>query len=145
MRKKPFVVCLMDGMGIEDAKSFEIYSANVMPTFDSLINRYLFTTLETSGKKIGLSEEASATRDIGYLNIGAGKIIKQSIEILNEKIEQNQFFSNPSLKILTDHVIENDSKLHLITLIGDKYGIDSPNHLRKMIEYLFEVIENVRI
>lgn len=135
MRKKPFVVCLMDGMGIEDAKSYEIYNSDVMPTLDALTNRYLFTTLETSGKKVGLSEEASSTKDIGYLNIGAGKTIKQSIEILNEKIEQNQFFSNPSLKILTDHVIANNSKLHLITLIGDKYGADSTSHLRKMIEY----------
>ena len=135
MRKKPFVVCLMDGMGIEDAKSFEIYSSDVMPTLDALTNRYLFTTLETSGKQVGLSEEASATKELGYLNIGAGKIVKQSIEILNEKIEQNQFFSNPSIKAVTDHVIANNSKLHLITLIGDKYGTDSPSHLRKMIEY----------
>lgn len=135
MRKKPFVVCLMDGMGIEDAKSFEIYNAEVMPTLDALTNRYLFTTLETSGKQVGLSEEASATKEIGYLNIGAGKTIKQSIEILNEKIEQNQFFSNPSIKAVTDHVIANNSKLHLITLIGDKYGTDSPAHLRKMVEY----------
>ena len=130
MRKKPFVVCLMDGMGIEDAKSFEIYNADVMPTLDALTNRYLFSTLETSGNKVGLSEEASATKELGYLNIGAGKIVKQSIEILNEKIEQNQFFSNPSLKVVTDHVIANNSKLHLITLIGDKYGTDSPSHLR---------------
>ena len=135
MRKKPFVVCLMDGMGIEDAKSFEIYNADVMPTLDALTNRYLFSTLETSGNKVGLSEEASATKELGYLNIGAGKIVKQSIEILNEKIEQNQFFSNPSLKVVTDHVIANNSKLHLITLIGDKYGTDSPSHLRKMVEY----------
>ena len=135
MRKKPFVVCLMDGMGIEDAKSFEIYSPKIMPTLDSLINRYLFSTLETSGKAVGLSEEASATKEIGYLNIGAGKVVKQSIEILNEKIEQNQFFDNPSIKVVTDHVIANKSKLHLITLIGDKYGNDSPAHLRKMVEY----------
>ena len=135
MRKKPFVVCLMDGMGIEDAKSFEIYNADVMPTLDALTNRYLFSTLETSGNKVGLSEEASATKELGYLNIGAGKIVKQSIEILNEKIEQNQFFSNPSLKVVTNHVIANNSKLHLITLMGDKYGTDSPSHLRKMVEY----------
>ena len=135
MRKKPFVVCLMDGMGIEDAKSFEIYSPTVMPTLDSLTNRYLFTTLETSGKKVGLSEEASATKELGYLNIGAGKVIKQAIEILNEKIEKNEFFSNPALKTVTDHVISNNSSLHLITLIGDKYGEDATSHLRKMIEY----------
>ena len=135
MRKKPFVVFLMDGMGIEDAKSYEIYSADVMPNLDSLINRYLFTTLDTSGKKIGLSDEAAATKDLGYLNFGAGKPIKQAIEILNEKIEKNEFFSNPSLKTVTDHVIANNSRLHLITLMGDKYGDDATSHLRKMIEY----------
>ena len=135
MRKKPFVVCLMDGMGIEDAKSYAIYDSTVMPTLDSLINRYPFTTLESSGKNVGLTNEAPVTKELGYLNIGAGKVIKQSIEILNEKIEQNQFFNNPSLKTVTDHVIANNSKLHIMTLIGDKYGEDSTSHLRKIVEY----------
>ncbi len=135
MRKKPFVVCLMDGMGIEDAKSYAIYDSTVMPTLDALTNRYLFTSLESSGKNVGLSSAASATKEIGYLNIGAGSVVKQSIEIVNEKIEQNSLFNSPSLKVVTDHVIANDSKLHLITLIGDKYSEDSPLHLRKMVEY----------
>lgn len=135
MRKKPFVVCLMDGMGIEDAKSYAIYDSSVMPTLDALTNRYLFTTLASSGKSVGLSEEASATKEQGYLNIGAGGIVKQSIEIVNEKLEQNNFFNSEALKIVTEHVKTNDSRLHLITLIGDKYGEDSTSHLRKMIEY----------
>ncbi len=135
MRKKPFVLCLMDGMGIEDAKSYTIYDSQVMPTLDELTNRYLFTSLESSGKKVGLSSEASATKEIGYLNIGAGSVVKQSIEIVNDKIEQNQLFNSASLKVVTDHVISNNSKLHLISLIGDKYSDDSLIHLRKMIEY----------
>lgn len=135
MRKKPFVVCLMDGMGIEDAKSYEIYNANVMPTLDTLTNRYLFSTLESSGKGVGLSSEASATKEQGYLNIGAGCTVKQSIEIINSKIEQNNLFNNPSLKVITDHVMANNSKLHIITLIGDRYGEDSTQHIRKMVEY----------
>ena len=135
MRKKPFVVCLMDGMGIEDAKSYAIYDSQIMPTLDALTNRYLFTTLQSNGKSVGLSEDASVTKELGYLNIGAGKTVKQSVEILNEKIEQNQFFNNASLKIVTDHVINNNSKFHIITLIGDKYGEDSTSHLRKMIEF----------
>lgn len=135
MRKKPFVVCLMNGMGIEESKSYSIYSSEVMPTLDALTNRYLFTGLESSGNSVGLSKEASATREIGYLNIGAGNIVKQSIEIVNEKIEKNALFTCEALKTITDHVIANDSKLHLITLIGDKYSEDSPAHLRKMIEH----------
>lgn len=139
MRKKPFVVCLMDGMGIEDAKSYAIYDSTIMPTLDALTSRYLFTSLATSGNGVGLSEEASATKEQGYLNIGAGSIVKQSIEILNEKLEQNSFFNSEALKLVTDHVINNNSKLHLITLIGDKYSEDSPSHLRKMVEYCTKI------
>ena len=139
MRKKPFVVCLMDGMGIEDAKSYAVYDSSVMPTLDALTNRYPFTTLATSGKGVGLSDDASATKEQGYLNIGAGSVIKQSVEIVNERIEKNTFFNSEALKTLTDHVISNNSKLHLITLIGDKYGNDSPSHLRKMVEYCLKL------
>lgn len=139
MRRKPFVVCLMDGMGIEDAKSYNLYNSDVMPTLDTLTNRYLFSTLFSSGKGVGLSENASVTRDLGYLNIGAGSIIKQSIEIVNSKIENNMFFNNESLKVVTDHVINNKSRIHLITLVGDKYGEDSMSHLRKMVEYCMSI------
>lgn len=139
MGRKPFVVCLMDGMGIEDSKSYNIYNSDVMPTLDSLTNRYLFSTLFSSGRGVGLSENASVTRDLGYLNIGAGSIVKQSIEITNSKIEDNMFFNSESLKVVTDHVINNKSRLHLITLVGDRYGEDSMSHLRKMVEYCMSI------
>ena len=139
MGRKPFVVFLMDGMGIEDAKSYNLYSSDVMPTLDTLSNRYLFSTLNSSGKGVGLSEGASVTRDLGYLNIGAGSIVKQSIEIVNSKIDNNVFFNNESLKTVTDHVINNNSRMHLITLVGDRYGEDSMSHLRKMVEYCMSI------
>lgn len=135
MSRKPFVVCLMDGMGIEDAKSYNIYNSDVMPTLDAFTSRYLFTTLSSSGRSVGLGEEASATRELGYLNIGAGTIVKQSVEIINNKISNNMFFNNQNLKILFDHVNNNGSSIHLITLIGNRYGEDSVAHLRKTVEY----------
>ena len=135
MRRKPFVLFLMDGMGIEDSKSYNLYNSDVMPTLDTLTSRYLFSTLNSSGKGVGLSDDASATRELGYLNIGAGSIVKQSIEIVNSKIDNNLFFNSESLKVVTDHVLTNKSRLHLITLVGDRYGEDSMLHLRKMVEY----------
>lgn len=144
MAKKPFVVFLMDGMGIEDAKSYNIYSSEVMPTMDSLTTRYLFSSINSSGNGVGLSENASATRELGYLNVGAGSIVKQSIEVVNSKIDGNMFFNSESLKVVTDHVINNNSRLHLITLMGDRYGEDSMYHLRKMVEYCLSIgIKNI--
>lgn len=139
MSRKPFVVCLMDGMGIEDAKSYNIYSSDVMPTLDAFTNHYLFTTINSSGRGIGLSEDASATRDIGLLNIGACSIVKQSIEIINSKINDNLFFSNSNFNKIVNHVNNNGSSFHLISVVGDKYGEDSFNHIRKTIEYLNSV------
>lgn len=136
MSKKPFVVCLLNGMGIEDSKSYTIYSSEVMPTLDQFTSRYLFSTLASSGRGVGLSMEASASRELGLLNIGAGSIVKQSIEIVNSKLDSNSFFDSPALASVVEHVKTNNSKMHLITLVGDMYGEDSLIHLRRMVEYL---------
>ena len=96
MAQKPVVLCMLDGMGIEDSKSYNIYSSDVMPNLDQFTSRYLFSSLLSSGKSVGLSEQASATKNIGYLNIGACSTVKQSIEIVNSKLEENMFFNNES-------------------------------------------------
>ena len=139
MGRKPFVLFLMDGMGIEDAKSYNLYSSDIMPTLDALTSRYLFSTLNSSGRGVGLSENASATPELGYLNVGACDIVKQSIEIVNSKISENMFFNNASLKVVTDHVLANKSRLHLITLVGDRYGDEAMSNLRKMVEYCMSI------
>ena len=139
MSKKPFVVCLLNGMGIEESKSYNIYSSEVMPTLDALTTRYLFSTISSSGKGVGLASEASVTKEQGLLNVGACATVKQSIEILNSKIEEKAFFNSPALATVTEHVKANNSNMHLITLVGDKYGEDSLVHLRKMVEYLNEI------
>lgn len=146
MAKKPFVLCLMDGMGIEDAKSYNLYDSTVMPNLDAFTNRYFFSTLSSSGVGVGLSENACCDKNIGYLNIGAGCIVKQSIEIVNAKLNENKLFDNEALGSVTSHVLNNQCKLHLITLIGDKYGNDSLVHLRKMIDYCLSIgIKNICI
>ena len=139
MGRKPFVLFLMDGMGIEDAKSYNLYNSDIMPTLDALTSRYLFSTLNSSGRGVGLSENASATPELGYLNVGACDIVKQSIEIVNSKISENMFFNNASLKVVTDHVLANKSRLHLITLVGDRYGDEAMSNLRKMVEYCMSI------
>jgi len=144
MNRKPFVLCLINGMGIEDAKSYNIYNNDVMPTLDAFTNRYLFNTLNSCGHGVGLSEAASATRDIGYLNIGALSTVKQSIEIINSKMEDKSFFANEKIKNAIDFAVNGDSRIHFISLIGNKYGDDSVAHLRKMVEHCNSVgIKNI--
>ena len=66
MNEKKTVLFLMNGFGSEVPKSFEIYSKELMPTFEKLIGAYPFKLLYASGEFIGNnSGESSNFRD-GY-------------------------------------------------------------------------------
>lgn len=131
--RKPFVVCILDGFGLEEEKSFPIYSKELMPTLDTLSNRYLFSSIGVSGKSVGMSESSAANNEIGYLNFGSGCIVKQSTIITNSHIQDGSFITNNNILGLINHVINNNSKMHIITFIGDKYGEEAITHLKELL------------
>lgn len=68
------------------------------------------------------------------MNIGAGRIVYQSLEMINHAIETKEFFSNENILKVINHVKENNSKLHLMGLISDG-GIHSHiSHLMALID-----------
>ena len=74
------------------------------------------------------------TSEVGHMNIGAGRIVYQSLEMINKAIEDKSFFSNENILKVMNHVKENNSKLHLMGLISDG-GIHShTSHLLALVD-----------
>ena len=68
------------------------------------------------------------------MNIGAGRVVYQSIEMINNAIETGEFFKNENILKVINHVKENNSKLHIMGLISDG-GIHShTKHLLAIID-----------
>ena len=131
---KPVVLMILDGVGVrEQSHGNAVKQANT-PNLDKLFSKYNSSLLEASGKDVGLPVGIMGNSEVGHMNIGAGRIVYQSLQLINEKIEDKTFFQNESFLKVFNHVKQNNSRLHLMGLLSDG-GIHST------IEHLFALIE----
>ena len=131
---KPILLCILDGVGIRNEEKGNAFLKANKPNFDYLWNNYPHSLLEASGELVGLPEGQMGNSEVGHMNIGAGRIVYQPLQLINEKIKNKEFFENERFKEIFKHVKENRSNLHLFGLLSDG-GIHSHiNHLLALID-----------
>ena len=95
--KKPLVLCILDGCGIREEKDGNAFKCANKPTFDYLWNNFPHSLLEASGQKVGLPVGQMGNSEVGHMNIGAGRIVYQPLELINKAIEDKTFFENEKI------------------------------------------------
>ncbi len=131
---KPFVLCIMDGVGEREEIHGNAVKQAHTPTLDMLKERYGFSTLEASGVKVGLPKGQMGNSEVGHMNIGAGRIIYQPLELINHAIENGTFFQNEEILKVMNHVKEHHSKLHIMGLISDGGVHSTVYHLLALLD-----------
>lgn len=134
MRKKPTVLMILDGFGLnERTEANAVYKANT-PNLDSLKENYPFVKGYASGLAVGLPDGQMGNSEVGHLNMGAGRIVYQELTRITKEIEDGTFFQNEALKAGMENVKKNGSALHLYGLLSDG-GVHSHNtHLYGLLE-----------
>lgn len=131
---KPIVLCILDGVGIRNEEHGNAFAKATKPNFDFLWNKYPHSLLEASGELVGLPHGQMGNSEVGHMNIGAGRIVYQPLQLINEKIKNGDFFNNEEFKNVMEYVKEKDSKLHIFGLLSDG-GIHSHiNHLFAILD-----------
>ena len=131
---KKVILCILDGVGIREVKKGNAFLNTSKKTFDFLWNNYPHSLLEASGEYVGLPNKQMGNSEVGHTNIGAGRIVYQSLELINKEIREKQFYKNKELLNIIDHVKRNNSCLHIFGLLSDG-GIHSHiNHLYALLE-----------
>lgn len=125
MPKKPTnILIILDGWGVAPKNKGNAIELAKKPFFDSLVRKYPYTTLNTTGLAVGLSENERSGSEAGHINIGAGRIIEQDSQIIREDIESGKFFKNPRILRTINHAIVEKTNLHFVGLLSE---IDSPH------------------
>ena len=132
--KKPFLLCILDGCGIAPKGEYNAFDNASKPTFNKIMEEFPHTILEASGQPVGLPKGQMGTSEVGHMNIGAGRICYQSLEMINKSIESGEFYKNENILKVINHTKENNSKLHVMGLISDG-GIHShTSHLLAIVD-----------
>ncbi len=90
-----------------------------MPTWTALWSRAPRTLLEASGVAVGLPAGQMGNSEVGHLNLGAGRVVKQDLVRIGEAIADRSFFSRPAFVDACAHVKRTGGTLHLLGLVGD--------------------------
>ena len=127
-KMKKIILLILDGFGIyPEYKGNAIKLANT-PILDRLMSEYPCAELKASGEDVGLPNGQMGNSEVGHITIGSGRVVKQALSIINDKIKDKDFFDNETLLDVIDHVNENNSTLHLIGLLSNGGVHSSINH-----------------
>ena len=134
MSKKPTVLMILDGYGLNDNKIGNAVAEADTPVMDALMKEYPFVKGNASGHFVGLPDGQMGNSEVGHLNMGAGRIVYQDLTKITKAIKDGDFFENPELVKACENVKAHDSALHLFGLVSDG-GVHSHNsHLYGLLE-----------
>ncbi|MBE6138142.1 MAG: 2,3-bisphosphoglycerate-independent phosphoglycerate mutase [Firmicutes bacterium] len=130
----PLVLCILDGVGIREDSHGNAFASAKKPNFDYLWNNYPHSLLNASGTYVGLPEGQMGNSEVGHLNIGAGRVVYQPLQLINNKITDLSFFKNKEILKAFKHVKKNKSSLHLMGLLSDGGVHSHINHLFALLD-----------
>ncbi|MCR5778632.1 MAG: 2,3-bisphosphoglycerate-independent phosphoglycerate mutase [Lachnospiraceae bacterium] len=134
MGKKPAVLLIMDGLGLNEKHEHNAVYAAKTPVLDGLMKDYPCVPGFASGMAVGLPDGQMGNSEVGHMNMGAGRIIYQELTRITKEIEDGDFFKNEALLGAVENCKANDSALHLFGLVSDG-GVHSHNsHIYGILE-----------
>lgn len=134
MSKKPVVLMVLDGYGLNERTDGNAIAMANTPVMDKLMAEYPFVPGQASGMAVGLPDGQMGNSEVGHMNIGAGRIIYQDLTRITKAIQDGDFFENEELLHAIKNAKENNSDLHLWGLLSDG-GVHSHNtHLYAILE-----------
>lgn len=133
MNKKPTVLMILDGFGLNSNEKGNAIALANTPNIDELISKYPFVHGHASGLDVGLPHGQMGNSEVGHLNIGAGRIVYQELTRITKEIEEGTFFENEAFLKAINSCKENKTALHLFGLLSDG-GVHSHNtHLYALL------------
>lgn len=130
----PACLVIMDGFGLQPAGEGNAIALAETPVLDELFERCSWTKLEASGKAVGLPEGQMGNSEVGHLNIGAGRVVRQELTRIDSACEDGALAENPVLRDAFEAAKAPGAVLHLMGLVSDG-GVHSSNrHLYALIE-----------
>ncbi|WP_298438042.1 2,3-bisphosphoglycerate-independent phosphoglycerate mutase [uncultured Jannaschia sp.] len=119
MSKKPVILCILDGWGISDRPEQSAPDVADTPNFDRLVATCPNATLTTFGPDVGLPEGQMGNSEVGHMNIGAGRVVRMDLGLIDHAIATESFRDESALTDWLAGLTESGGRAHLMGVISD--------------------------
>jgi 2,3-bisphosphoglycerate-independent phosphoglycerate mutase len=128
----PVMLVILDGFGLTTPGPGNAVELANTPNFDKYWAEYPHTQLEASGLAVGLPKGQMGNSEVGHMNIGAGRVVMQSLTYIQRIIDLGTFSENPVL--IKSYGEAKGHALHLMGLVS-RGGVHSD------LPHLFALLE----
>jgi len=125
---------ILDGWGLGDGGDGDAVAAADTPAFDRLRESGASGTLETHGRRVGLPDGQMGNSEVGHLNIGAGRVVKQDSTRVTDDIDAGVLPDNEAIADAFAHAEAGGGRVHFMGLVSDGGVHASQAHLHALIE-----------
>src|ERR1700761_1805117 len=118
MASRPVMLVILDGFGWrEDAADNAVRQART-PNFSGLWQSCPHAFLHTSGRDVGLPDGQMGNSEVGHLNIGAGRVVKQELVRIGDAVRDGSIAQAPAFTELVSTLKQTGGTCHLIGLVS---------------------------
>lgn len=113
--KKPLVLCIMDGVGINKSREHNAVALANMPYFNGLLERYPHSVIRADGEFVGLPSGLMGNSEVGHITIGSGRVVKQYLL----RFQQENWSNNKKLNNFIASVRASNGIVHFAGLMSN--------------------------
>jgi len=134
MKVTPVLLLILDGFGHSEIAADNAIAQAHKPNLDALWRDYPHTLINASEGFVGLPSGQMGNSEVGHLNIGAGRVVFQELERINQSIASDEFFKNPTLLEAVNTAKNNGKALHIFGLLSDGGVHSHQAHIHAMLK-----------
>lgn len=127
----PVLLMILDGWGHAPAAPDNAISVAHTPNWDKIWSSRPTTLIKTSGEAVGLPDGQMGNSEVGHMNIGAGRVVYQSLTRIQKAVNEHGLTENTVLNEACD--IGADNALHILGLLSPGGVHSHEDHIAAMI------------
>ncbi len=132
--KKPVMLIIMDGWGIAAPGPNNAISLADTPFFDDLWENRPRTEIAAHGNRVGLPAGQMGNSEVGHLNLGAGRVVKQDLVRIDEAVEDGTFGKNSAFLKAIEKIQKTGGRAHVM-------GLCSPGGVHSSLPHLYALVD----
>ena len=135
---KRVLLCILDGFGLnpKDLKNAILHAKK--PNIDAVMRDYPMTTIEPGGTLVGLPKGVAGNSEVGHMNLGAGRSVRQDLVRINEAMFTDTLKDMPELKNMIAWAKTHSNRVHLMGLLSNGGVHSHIDHLRALAKIFHE-------